>query len=289
MKTIAAGMVVAGLLWLGADALRSDAAAARAGWPKTESTSLVPPVELTRFAPYRELLADLLWCRLLVYYGSNWGGDGDLSQVEDFLDDIIVLDPKFKTIYEWAGFAVAYRTGKATQDEFRSSVKYLERAMVEFPEDYKYPWQAGARYYFDLWSPDPAITRRYRERGAELIERAMTRPNAPQDLATTAANMRSKLGQYHRALDNLREMIASTTDLKARTAMLARVRISDPDLADELDAAAAALENSWRANLPMIPLDLFILLGPNPSPVIEPRVLATPHDLFGATAGDEAE
>jgi len=289
VKAIAAGMVVAGLLWLGADALRSDAAAARARWPKTESTSFVPPVELARFAPYREVLADLLWCRLLVYYGSNWGGDGDLSQVEDFLDDIVVLDPKLKAVYEWAGFAVAYRTGKATQEEFWSSVRYLELGMRAFPEEYRYPWQAGARYYFDLWSPDEAIKRRYRERGAELIERAMTRPNAPQDIATTAANMRSKLGQYHRALDNLREMITSTSDDKARRAMLRRVRIDDPDLADELAAATADLQASWLSHMPMVPLDLFILLGPAPPPVIDLGALTTPRDLFGVGSSAGAE
>ncbi|HTE51952.1 MAG TPA: hypothetical protein VK698_13955 [Kofleriaceae bacterium] len=289
MRSIVGGIVVAGMFWLGAHALEGEAASARAGWPRTETTSLVPPVELAQFAPYRELLADLLWCRLLVYYGSNWGGEGDLSQVEDILDDIVVLDPKFKAIYEWAGFAVAYRTGKATQEEFRSSVRYLELGMKAFPDEYKYPWQAGARYYFDLWSPDEAITRRYRERGAELIERAMTRPNAPQDIATTAANMRSKLGQYHRALDNLREMIASTSDDKARRAMLTRVRIADPDLADELAAATADLQASWLSHMPMVPLDFFILLGPAPPTVIDLGALTTPRDLFGVGASAGAE
>jgi hypothetical protein len=283
------GIVVAALLWAGADRLRGEAAAARAAWPRTESTTFVPPVEILRFAPYRELLADLLWCRLLVYYGANWGGAGDLSQVEDFIDDIIALAPRFKPIYEWAGFAVTYRTGTATQEEFRASVRYLMKGARAFPADYKYPWLAGTRYYFDLWSPDEETRRRERERGAELIEQAMTKPNAPPDLATTAASMRSKLGQYQRALANLRQMIASTSDVSARTQMLKLVRVEDPGLADELIDANQKLEELWHANLPMVPLDFFIVLGPRPSPVIDFRQLATPNDLFGATAADEAE
>lgn len=286
---IVAGIGVAALLWLGANTLRSEAAAARRSWPKTESAAFVPPVELAQFAPYPELQADLLWCRLLVYYGSNWGGEGDLSQVEDFLDAIVTLDPRFKAIYEWAGFAVAYRTGKATQEEFKSSVRYLEKAIEEFPEDYKYFWLAGTRYYFDLWSKDEATRTRYRERGADLIEQAMTKPNAPQDLATTAAAMRSKLGQYNRALDNLREMISSTSDPEARQQMLKRVKISDPGLAEELAAASTQLQDTWLSNLPMVPLDFFLQLGPKPSQVIDLRALATPHDLFGAAPADEAE
>lgn len=288
MRTVA-GIGVALLLWLGAHTLRSEAMTARKAWPKTQSTSFVPPVELARFAPYPELLADVLWCRLLVYYGSNWGGEGDLGQVEDFLDAIVALDPRFKAVYEWAGFAVAYRTGQATQEEFQSSIRYLEKAMKEFPEDYRYFWLAGTRYYFDLWSKDEATRKRYRERGADLIEQAMTRPNAPQDLVTTAAAMRSKLGQYNRALDNLRQMISSTSDPEARKQMLKRVKVSDPGLAEELARASAELQDTWLSNLPMVPLDFFLQLGPNPSPVIDLRVLATPHDLFGAVPGDEAE
>ncbi len=248
---------------------------------------LVPPVEVVRFAPYRELLADLLWCRLLVYYGSNWLGDGDLSQVEDFLDDIVVLVPKFKPVYEWAAYAVTYRTGTATQEEFLSSIRYLEKGAREFPDDYKYSWVAGTRYFFDLWSPDEALRQRYRERGAELIEQAMTKPNAPHDLATTAASMRSKLGQHQRALDNLRQMALSTDDEEAREMMLKRVRIADPGLAEELEQAVLGLQGRWMANLPMVPLEFFITLGEKPSPVIDLRKLATPHDLFGVVTSDE--
>jgi hypothetical protein len=284
----ALAMALALAAWSGAHGLRQEAGAARARWPRTASTTFVPPVELVRFVPYRELFADLLWCRLLVYYGSNWGGEGDLSQVEDFIDDVIALAPRFRPIYEWAAFAVTYRTGTATQAEFLSSIRYLEKGMQAFPDDYKYFWVAGTRYYFDLWSPDEATRRRYRERGAELIERAMTRPNAPPDLATTAANMRGKLGQYQRALDNLRSMIASTGDEDAREKMIQRVRVADPGLADELDRAGRALEERWMASLPMVPLDFFILLGQAPSPVIDLRRLATPRDLFGVGA-DEPE
>lgn len=283
------GLIVAAVLWLGAHGLRSEAVAQRAAWPKSATMLVVPPVEVVRFAPYRELLADLLWCRLLVYYGTNWGGEGDLSQVEDLLDDIIALDPRFKAVYEWAGFAVTYRTGKATQDEFLSSVRYLEEGMRQFPDDYKYPWFAGTRYYFDLWSKDEATLQRYRERGADLIEAAMTKPNAPQDIATTAANMRSKLGQQERALENLRQMILSTSDEIARQKMLRKLRFTDPGLAEELARAAAAIENDWLEQMPMVPLDFYLLLGDEPSPVIDLRRLATPRDLFGVEKPAEEE
>ncbi|HKE15844.1 MAG TPA: hypothetical protein VKB80_13300 [Kofleriaceae bacterium] len=285
----ALGAVVAAALWLGAQELRSEAMATRTGWPRSTSTVFVPPVAVARFAPYPELLADLLWSRLLVYYGSNWGGDGDLSQMEEFIDDLVALTPRFKPLYEWAAYAVTYRTGTASQEEFRSSIRYLEKGMEEFPEEYKYPWIAGTRYYFDLWSPDATVKRRYRERGAELIERAMTAPNAPQDLATTAANMRSKLGQTQRALESLRQMVMSTEDEQARSTMLRRLRVVDPGLADELERAARSLEDDWLHHMPMVPIDFYFMLGSKPSPVIDFRRLATPYDLFGVASSDEAD
>ncbi len=286
---VIAGITVASLLWLGAHALRNEAIAARASWPKTDTMLLVPPVEVAPFVPYRELMADLLWCRLLVYYGSNWGGEGDLSQVEQLLDNIIALDPRFKAVYEWGAFAVAYRHGTATQEEFHSSLRYLDRAMKEYPDDYRYFWLAGVRYYFDLWSKDPTVVRHYRERGAELIEAAMTKPNAPPSLAEDAASMRTKLGQFNRALDNLREMIATTSDERVRARMLKRVRLTDPDLADELANANARLLGRWLENMASVPLDFYILLGDPPSRVIDLRALTTPRDLFGTATGDEAE
>jgi hypothetical protein len=285
----APGVVVAAALWLGAQGLRSEAVAARASWPRAASTVFAPPLAMVRFAPYRELLADLLWSRLLVYYGSNWGGDGDLSQMEEFIDDLVALTPTFKPLYEWAAYAVTYRIGTANQDEFRSSIRYLEKGMEEFPDEYRYPWIAGTRYYFDLWSPDAATRRRYRERGAELIEQAMTKPKAPQDLATTAANMRSKLGQTQRALENLRQMVMSTDDEQARATMLKRLRVADPGLADELEKAAHALQQGWLDDLPSVPLDFYLLLGEKPSPVIDFRKLATPHDLFGVVVSEEPD
>ncbi len=294
---IAIALVVAALLWGGARQLGAAADDERAAsWPKTASTVMVPPAEVMRFASlgYRELLADVTWARTLVYFGSNWAGEGDLGQLEQLLDLVVALDPRFKPMYEWAAYAVVFKTGTATQAEYRSSLRYLERAMREFPDDYLYFWIAGSRYYWDLDAPDDKTRRGYRERGAALIEEAMRKPNAPPDLATTAANMRSRLGQHQRAIESLRQMVMITDNDEAREKMLERLRVESPDLADEVERAADDLTLEWQKNMPSVPLDFYILLGPPPPAAIDFRQLATPHDLFGAeeeseTAAAESE
>ena len=287
---IAALLVVAALLWAGARQLGAAAHDERADWPKTAGTVMVPPAEVARFASlgYRELLADVTWARTLVYFGSSWAGEGDLSQLEQLLDLIVALDPRFKPMYEWAAYAVVFKTGTATQAEYRSSLRYLERAMREFPDDYIYFWIAGSRYYFDLDAPDQKTRRAYRERGAALIEEAMRKPHAPPDLATPAANMRSRLGQHQRAIESLRQMVMITDNDEAREKMLERLRVESPDLAEEVERAAADLEDEWMANMAAVPIDFYILLGPRPSQRIDFRQLATPHDLFGADEDAEA-
>jgi tetratricopeptide (TPR) repeat protein len=286
---IVAALVVAAVLWAGARKLGAAAQEGRAGWPKTASTVMVPPAEVARFASlgYRELLADITWARTLVYFGSSWAGEGDLSQLEQLLDLIVALDPRFKPMYEWAAYAVVFKTGTATQAEYRSSLRYLERAMREFPDDYVYFWIAGSRYYWDLDAPDDKTRRAYRERGAALIEEAMRKPNAPPDLATTAANMRSRLGQHQRAIESLRQMVLITDNDEAREKMLERLRVESPDLAEAVERAAEELTLEWQKNMPSVPLDFYILLGPPPPEVIDFRQLATPHDLFGA--GEDSE
>lgn len=280
---LALALGVATALWAGARGLEAAARSERAEWPKTAGDVLLPPPGTARFVSlgYHELLADLTWCRALVYYGSNWAGEGDLAYLERFVDLIIEADPRFKAVYDWAPYAVVFKKETPTQEEFRTSLRYLDRAMAEFPDDYEYFWLAGARYYWDLEAPDEETRKKNRERGAEFIERAMQKPNAPPDLATTAANMRSRLGQHERALENLRQMILITDNEEARENMLERMRVTDPDLADALAEAQADLVDSWVRSSPYLPLDFFVVLGPPPAPVIDFRALTTPHDLFG--------
>jgi hypothetical protein len=283
-------LVAAAIFWAGARQLGASAQAERETWPKTADTLLVPPAAMVPFAGGvlgRELLGDIVWARMLVYYGSNWAGEGDLSQLEPLIDTVMAVAPQFKPVYDFAAYATTYKGGTATQEEFHTSIRYLERAMKAYPNEYRFFWIAGLRYYYDLWSPDAAVKRGYRERGADLLEQAMRKPDAPPDLATTAASMRSKLGQQQRAIDNLRQMVMITDNDEAREKMLDRLRFESPDMAEEVERAAADLEDEWMANMPAVPIDFYILLGPRPPGTIDFRQLTTPHDLFGAE--EEAE
>jgi hypothetical protein len=280
---ITAAVLAAALAcWLSARQLQAAALEARADQPSI--ARFVPPAGMAPVfaAGYRELAATLLWCRTLVYYGSARAETADYRYLNSYIDNIITLNPGFERAYTWASYAVTFKADRATQEEYRDSVHYLELGMKAFPADYELFWLAGLRYYLDLWDEDEAVRRGYRERGVELIELAMHKPNAPDDLGNLAAALRSRLGQRDRAIANLRQMILTTDNKQAQERMLRQLHaLSSADVADDVRRAADEFAAARRAHNPLAPAGFHVILGPRPPAVIDLAELATPPGLFG--------
>lgn len=263
---------------------------ARESWPDEEQYVTLPPKAAARYTylGYNELAADVTWSRMLVYYGSGFIGEGDFRYLSKFIHNIIALDPKFRKLYFWAMYTVTVNENhqvSTKKEDILESIAIAERAMKEFPNDYEFYWVAGIRYFLDLKSDDPAIQRAYKERGSELIEEAMHKPDAPKSLATTAAALRSQLGQFEQARANLTKMILTTDDPAARAKMLSSFKaIAGDGLGEELERATE-LFSELRAGYTQLPPDLFVLMGgPERGGVINFDSLATERDLFGAEA-----
>src|SRR5262249_46663638 len=149
----------------------------------------------------------------------------------------------------------------------------------------------------DLQTGDPGQRRAWDERGAQLLEAAIRKPDAPADAATTAAVLRTRLGQHQRALDGLRELLLITSDASARRRILdklAELSHADADeLAAELLEARRRFEAAWRRDRPAVPASMYLLIGPRPAPGFDLRDFATGgRDPVGATsesAGDRSD
>lgn len=283
---IIVALAIAGLCWLGARALDAAALEERAAWPDAEEHIWVPPPEATPLLSmgYRQLWADVLWARALVYYGASRKTGTDYPYITRFMDNVLALDPKFRRVYRWASYAVLYQSEdeEAKQEEYRLSARYLERGMKEFPNRYELFWIAGVRYYLDMKSDDPEEERRYRERGAELIEEAMHKPDAPPNVATLAASLRSELGQHERALHDLRQVILTTDDEEAREKLITRYnQLAGAGFPEEAMHAYEDFRRRWTEALPFAPPNMYVLLGERPAPAFDLERLATPQDLFG--------
>jgi hypothetical protein len=286
-------LAVVAVCWGGVQLVQGAANDERATWPKVEEYVVLPSPETAPAASlgYRQLMADITWARLLVYYGSAHIGKSDFRYMQQFADNIIALDPQFKRVYRWAAYSMTHQQGYATQQEFHDSIKYLELGIKAFPDNYEMYWLAGMRYWLDLQADDdPEQERAWRERGAELIEIAMRKPDAPDTLATLAATIRTKLGQRERAKADLREMVLTTDNKKARQTLLDRIVYLDQstDEADELERFRETFDAAWHAEIPFAPAHWYVLLGDRSSTIIDLDDLATDRDLFGVEADADA-
>ncbi len=267
--------------------VRETAFDMRAEWPEREEARLVPSphqVRLLHGLVNREMLADWLWVQMLIYSGGRALGERGYTYLPAYVDATLAADPKFRRAYRWAAYAITFQRRSATQAEYLLSVRYLERAMQEFPDDYEFPWMLGLRYYLDLKPDTPEQKRKNREKAMGLIERAMRMPDAPSNLPVLAAGLATDLGKLDRAARILREQIALSTDAQAKKRMVRRygALIGDSSAASALADASAEFEKRWRATLSYAPAGLYVLLGEPPSALIEFDDLATDRDLFGA-------
>jgi hypothetical protein len=279
MRAVAAVVLslVALLLLFSSRIPQRQALALRRAMPEIDAHVTMPAPAAARLLSlgHNELLADLTWIRTLVYYGDGLAQNHGMPDVEKLILLMNRLDPWFRRPYFWGAHATTYRRQEATQEEFRASADILRRAVARFPADYEMAWLLGLRLYFDLRSPDPQEQARLREEGAMYIERAMRLPGAPSDLPVLAATLRTRLGQKERALRELREMILTTEDERARETLEAKyAALANDASSSEIGSAAKKLEAEWKANLPYVPPSLYILLGPPPPPAIDLAAVA---------------
>lgn len=280
-------VAVAAAGWLGAHGLGARARAERKTWPEGEGLVWLPPPKAAPIVAmgYRQLWADIDWARMLVYYGLERRESKTFQYryLTRFLDNIIALDPKFKRVYEWAAYAILFQGGTVKAEEYRLSMPYLERAMQEFPDTYRFFWLAGTRYYIYLETDDPAEKRRYHERAAMLMEQAMRKRDAPADLPTYAAGLRTQLGQHERALHDLREVIMTTEDPEAQQKLIEAYRaMAGKEFPEEATRAKDELQRGWMEQMPFASPHMYIVLGDRPSRAIDLHALAAEQSMFSA-------
>jgi len=240
---------------------------------------------------YRELAADLLFLRLKGYFG---GRESTANGVAALVEAIVALDPGFHRAYEWGARAITLASRGIDNAAYLRAIAVLEAGARQFPDDWRLPYLAGEIYTQDLVTRDPAQRRAWDEHGTLLTESAIRKPNAPAEVATWAATMRTRLGQHQRAVDGLREMLLVTDDDRARARLLAKLadleHASASELAAELLEARRRFEATWTRERPAVPPAMYLLIGAPLSPVFDLGDLATGgRDLVGAAPAERLE
>jgi hypothetical protein len=257
-------VLVAILGLVGARAVREAAVSGRGATlddaPYTPSASAAPFVAVG----YRELLADLLFIRLRVYYGGYY--ETTAERIAALGEAITALDPRFERVYGFAANAMQVAPHGRDQKTDLRAIALLEKGAKEFPSNWELPMIAGQTYIQDLVTEDPNQRRAWNERGTLLVESAIRKPGAPLKVATWAALLRTRMGQYERAKEGLRELLLITNDPKAQQgllAALAKMQSSDgAEIASEIYEERRRFEREWKAKRPSLKPSMYLLLGP---------------------------
>lgn len=240
---------------------------------------------------YRELVADLMFVRLMVYFGS---AENRGPAIATMAETITALDPQFARVYDFAAIAITSAAGGVDNPTRLRAIALLAEASRRFPMNWKYPMLAGQIYLVDLQTQDPAQRRDWDEKGAVLLETASRKPNAPASSALVAASLLTRFGQQQRAIDSLRELLLITSDDAARRNIIDQIAKLATENADEIGAELIGMRNAfereWKRDRPTLPLTFFILLGPPPQPGFNLGELATGgRDVIGTETFERLE
>lgn len=232
----------------------------------------VPDTRLSRAMAmgYNQAAADLLWIRTIGYFSEHFTTDRRYTWLEHFVEQILELDPHWRLVYHWAGASVLYGR-RFTNENVRLSSGFYERALKRFPDDHEAAYRLGLNYYVEMRSADPAEHRRFQEIGLSWLEQAANMPSAPASIRGLVASVSRKLGKSQLALQYLIDLYLSTDDPEQRAELHARMEDMKAEQGDaeELAAAAARFQNSWKSFFPYVSPPLFALLG-------EPEQAGTP-------------
>ena len=264
-------MAAAGVLLLLAGLVGAEDAALRrrALFPAAADVLYLPqPPALHAMAlGHDELAADLVFIRGLVYFGTQIEQKGEQRWLENYLDTITKLDPRWKTPFRWAGTATMYNGHPITNAAVMLSNHFLERGVQQFPDDWELPFMLGSNYLFELKSEDPKQHDEWRRIGGEWIRHSAIVGGAPPWVPLLAATIMREEGREEAAVHHLEEVYVTTQDEKTRDQVrnLLIGLHAKIDLARE-ERERKAFESTWKGTLPYAPADLFVAIGaPRPS------------------------
>lgn len=276
---------------VGARTAREQAKTDRGGDAASRPFAPSPTAAPIMTLGYRELAADLLFARMVGYWG---GEDNEAAGIADLAEAITALDPHFRRAYDFGAVAMtAAKRGVDNSARLRA-IKLLEAAALAYPQHWRYPNLAGQIYLADLRTDDPAQRRSWDEKGTLLLESAARKPHAPAEAGMNAVAIRSKLGQRQRAIDSLRELLLITDDAGARNKIIAKLAEISEDVPDELAAeliqARRDFEADWQRERPSLPPTMYLLIGPPLRPGFDLTQLATGGaELIGSEGFERLE
>ena len=228
---------------------------------------------------YLDALADLIWCRSLVYFGEDIMHRGTVKYVFEYTDAVLALNPDFRPAYRWVSTAAIYRPTAVDVDVGLRAATYLERALKRWPDDGELHWEYGSLLRFEL-APlveDEKRKRRLLERAAPHLEAAARLGAGPPWLAINSVDLLNKLGRTEQAIRHLEEVHATVRDESVKAEIEERLAaLKSRAYIEGMRAANEQFERAWQRSYPYLSPGLFLLVGEREAPRAPGHLLSEP-------------
>lgn len=211
----------------------------------------VPSLNQSKLAylGYDQTAADVLWVRTLNYFARHLLTDRAYPWLPKFVDQILELDPQFKSVYWWAGSSLLY--GRFRTNEFvMEANRYYERALKQFPNDHEAAYRLGMNYHSELQSDDPETHKRFRRKALYYLELAASMPDAPRRIGELVAALNVKYGADELALQYLTDLYLRTKDPTELKKLERRMKALNASVDTEArQRAIEAYKKAWSESL----------------------------------------
>lgn len=214
---------------------------------------------------------DLLWSSLLMEYGTHFQEHRDFLQIPRYIDAILALEPAYGPLYKYVDTMLAYRPMQGHEADARLARQYLERGLVERPQDAALYLKYGQFLAFvgpSFLSQD-ADCKAWQKAGAEAIGHAVEL-GADADEALAATTMLTDAGEKREAVRYLENAYAFTEHPSMRVvheAIGRKLAALEATVArDAADAAKQAVTDCWMREMPVVSRDFYLLVGPGIDP-----------------------
>lgn len=258
------GILGSALLTLAAT--RSVGQAAYAAADTYDPAYVVPP---PRWLPllslgHREAMADVIWCRALIYQGEDIRHGGGVDKAFEYAEAMLALDPDFRAVYVWISSAAIYSPQDVTREDMDRTIDFLERARAHFPRDGQLAWLLGATLTFEAPPYVPVDEQEaLRLRGLEHLIDASRLGAAPEWLVLSNSSMLDNLGSATRAIEHLEEMYAVVSDEHVRQRILERIEsVRSEAYGDAFARVNDDIEGERRREFPYLAPEMYLLIRP---------------------------
>ncbi|MBN8616206.1 MAG: hypothetical protein J0L92_36790 [Deltaproteobacteria bacterium] len=257
-------------LTVAAAACRSVAADSYSAASSYEDVYYAPPATWMPLLSlgHREALADLLWCRALVYQGDETAHGGGLDHVFDYSEAMLALDPDFRAVYVWISSAGIYSPEGVTEADMDRTIALVRRGRERFPDDGQLAWVLGATLAFEAPPYTPEGRREaVRLEGLENLMEAVRLGAAPEWLVLSNTSMLAQLGRADRAIEHLEEMYSRVTDDAVRESIAQRIEsVRSEAYGAGFVEANDRVERQRMESFPYLTTDMYLLVAPEPPP-----------------------